>query len=86
MSDTQPTQAPGGKMRRVALTSKEEQIIADYRRKTEADRAFNDGLDHALEVLPLAIGDYLTSQKDRDEVNDRLGKWRADIQGARRDV
>lgn len=86
MSDTQPTQAPGGKMRRVALTAKEEQLIADYRRKTEADRAFNDGLDHALEVLPLAIGDYLSTQKDRDAVNDRLGKWRADIQLARRDV
>lgn len=57
---SEPTAAPGGKMRRIALTAKEEQLIADYRRKTQADQAWNAALDHAIEVVdntPVAHGD-----------------------------
>jgi hypothetical protein len=41
---------PSGKQK-MALTERERQIILEHRRKTEADRAFNDGLDHAIEVI-----------------------------------
>lgn len=81
---SEPTQAPGGKLRRIALTAKEEQLILEHRRKTEADRAFNDGLDHALEVLSTGIStDGVLTQ---DEINAVVLSWRADIIRARRDV
>lgn len=82
---TEPTQAPGGKMRRVALTAKEEQIITDYRRKTEADRAFNDGLDHALECVT-TITLQPGVQLSEIEINSNIEMMRKQIEKARRDV
>lgn len=83
---TQPTSQASGAMRKMALTETERKLVEDHRRKTAGDREFNAGLDHALEVLPLAVGDYLTTQADRDEINDRLSGWRQAISAARRDV
>lgn len=71
---------------KMALTERERQLIMEHRAKTATDRAFNDGLDHALEVLPLSLGDYFESQKDRDEMSTRLAGWLAKIESARRDV
>lgn len=83
---SEPTEAPGGRSKKVTLSVKEQQLIESYRRKTEADRAFNDGLDHALECLPLAVGDYFNSAADKQAVQERLEAWREAIESARRDV
>lgn len=47
----EPTQAKYGAMRKMALTETERKLVEAHRAKTAADRAFNDGLDHALECL-----------------------------------
>jgi hypothetical protein len=49
MSIPEPTTSPKSETRKMALTETERKLIEDYRRRTEADRAFNLGLDHAIE-------------------------------------
>lgn len=48
---SEPTEAEGGRAKKVTLSVKEQKLIEAYRQKTACDRAFNDGLDHALEVV-----------------------------------
>lgn len=36
---------------KMALTERERQLVMEHRAKTATDRAFNDGLDHAIEVI-----------------------------------
>lgn len=69
---------------KMALTEKERQLIMDYRAKTEVNRSFNLGLDHAIQQIPLIPDEAKTYTYD--EVDHMMASLRFNINKARQDV
>lgn len=84
----EPTVAKGGVMKKMSLTEAERKLIEAHRQRTASDRAFNAGLDHAIECIPTVFPDFGPDKTSWtvEETERQLEVIRADILAAFRDV
>jgi hypothetical protein len=78
----EPTEAEGGRAKKVTLSVKEQKLIEAYRAKTEGDRQFNNGIDHALECLNTWWNSKGSSEVDNaavDHLRQMIGRALRDV-------
>lgn len=90
MSDENPAPKglPNEGTKKMALTERERQLVMEHRAKTAGDRAFNDGLDHAIECIPTIFSDFGPDKTSWGpaEVEAHLAAIKVDIGRAARNV